>query len=293
MRRARSTVATLALSLAGCGGVHHTIRADVPQPATLAVLPFAGDADVATREAARALVQSRLAARGYRLAETPWVDRVLSERGWLRDPAKFAAEGLAIDRVIEALGVDAVVVGRDLDESSFNVILLRRHAFGGSLAVERPTGTYWSANHSAGAFGGFLLMSGQLFTEVRAQGDHRTPMSTLALVDEFVADIVATVPARRTASEAGAEPAIGQVRASRSPSPEGATRLVVESDATPGCTLWLDLPPTAIGVPMVALANAPGRYRGTHDLPAGAALETVVVRARSRYGRESRVEVRP
>lgn len=293
MSRAPSIAALLALSLAGCGGVHHTLRTDVPQPATLAVLPFAGDADVATREAARALVQSRLAARGYRLAETPWVDRVLSEHGWLRDPAKFDGERLAIDQVIAALGVDAVVVGRDLDESSFNVFLLRRHAFGGALAVQRPAGTYWSANHSAGAFGGFLLMSGQLFTEVRAQGDHRTPMSTLALVDEFVADVVATVPARTLAPDTGAEPAIGQVRASRSPSADGATRIVVESDATPGCTLWLDLPPTAVGVPMVALADAPGRYRGTHDLPAEATPGTVVVRARSRYGRETRVEVKP
>ena len=292
--RARSFAVGAALvALAACGGVHHTVREEVPQPATVAVLPFGGPADVATREAARALVQSRLALRGYRLAEIPWVDRVMSERGWLRDPARFSIAELPVDDVIAALGVDALAIGKDFDETSFNVFVLRRHSFGGTLALQTKKGVWWSANHDAGAYGGLLLTSGQLVTEVRAQGNHRTPMSTLALIDEFVADVAETVPLRKNVEDMGAPPAIADVTTTRRPVAEGGERIVVEGRATPGCTLSLDLLPAARGVPMVALPGTPDRYRGTHDLPANTPIDAVVVRARTSFGLQARSEVKP
>jgi len=281
------------LSLTACSGVHHTVRSEFPQPATIAVLPLSGGADVGAREATRALLNSRLAARGYRTAELPWVDRVLSERGWLRDPATFPSTKLPIDDVLAALGVDAIVVGDDFDESSFNVLVLRRHSFGGALALQTKRGPYWSANHSAGAYGGFLLTSGQVFSEIRAQGDHGTPMMTLALIDELVDDVVETVPARKNVVDPGAEPKIAEISTRRETAPDGGTRLVVESTAQPGCSVWLDVLPTSRGIPMVALPNEPGRYRGTHDVPANDAVVSIVIRARTPFGRETRREVTP
>lgn len=282
-----------AFLLAACGGVHHTIRREVPQPATLAVLPFGGEADAATREATRALLQSRLAARGYRPVEANWVDRVLAERGWLRDPAKFDPAKLPMPEVIEALGVDAAVVGTDFDETRFNIVVLRRHAFGGTLAVQRRDGVYWTANHAAGSFGGFLLTSGQVFEELRAQGNHGTPMATLALVDEFVSDVVGTVPARTAGGAAVGPPELAFVSASRAAGRDGSERLTVEGRATPGCTVTMDVLPAVRGVPMVAVPGEPGRYRGAHDLEQGVAVGAIALRARTAFGTESRVEVKP
>lgn len=289
----RALLSAACLALAACGGVHHAVRSELPQPATIAVLPFAGSADVGTREATRSLLNSRLAARGYRTAELPWIDRVMSERGWLRDPAKFTTTKLPIDDVVTALGVDAIVVGDDFDESSFNVLVLRRHSFGGALALQTKRGAYWSATHSAGAYGGFALTSGQVFSELRAQGEHGTPMMTLALIDELVDDVVETVPARKNVAPVEPEPVVANVATTREAAPDGGTRLVVESTAPPGCTLWLDVLPTSRGIPMVALPNTNGRYRGTHDLPTNDTAASIVIRARTPFGRETRTEVKP
>lgn len=290
----RSTLAACALLLTtGCGGVHHKLRSDITAPRTIAVLPFAGAADAGTREATRALVHSRLVTRGYRVVETAWVDCVLTEHGWLRDPATFDPAAVPVTDLLAALGVDAVASGRDLDESRFNILVLRKHSFGGVLAVERQDGTWWSANHSAGAWGGFLLTSGQVFEELRAQGNHGTPMATLALIDEFVADTAATLPPRQAATDGEVEPAIGGLTVQRRTAVDGSQRLVLEGRATPGCTVQADLLPTILGVPMVAVPGEPGRYRGAHDVPAGMVFDTIAVRARTRFGREVKSEVKP
>lgn len=292
MTAVRRFAAALLLALPACGGVNHRLRNEIAQPATVAVLPFAGPANAPSRDATRALVQSRLAARGYRLVETNWVDRILSERGWLRDLATFDPSKVAVPEVIAALGVDAVVVGKGFDETSFNVLILRRHAFGGELAVQRADGVWWSANHSAGSYGGFLLTSGQVFSELRAQGDHGTPMQTLALVDEFVGDVVATIPTRQPGGPVPV-PAVNDVTSKRTAMPDGSERLVVETRATPDCSVCVDLLPIARGVPMVALPGEPGRYRATQDVPKESKVTSIAVRARSAYGSEGKKEVTP
>ncbi|MEO6593965.1 MAG: hypothetical protein ABIP94_04355, partial [Planctomycetota bacterium] len=257
----------VALCLSACGGVSHTNRTDLPAPRTVAVLPFGGTADPDVREATRALVQSRLQSAGHRVVEAEWTDRVLSERGWLRDPAGFDPKSVPLAEAIEALGVDAIVVGSSFFESSFNVYLLRRHAFGGTVSLRLPDDTtWWSAEHTASTFGGFLLTSGQVFQELHAQGSHGTPMATLALADEFVSDVAATVPRATDTSRTDTDPPLANLTVLRSPMPGSVQRFVVEATAAPHCILRCELAPLLIGVPMVALPGQPDRFRGTCDL---------------------------
>jgi hypothetical protein len=261
-------LATAALStlLAACGGVSHTLHRDLPPPRTIAVLPFPGAASPAVREAARQLVHSRLRTLGYRLADRHHVDRVLSERGWLRDPDQFVTPA-ALGEVCTALGTDAILVADDIAESSFNYMVLRRHRLGGTLAIELADGReWWRAEHAAGKFGGFLLTSGQVFAEFRAQGEHGTPMATMALLDEFTADAIGTLPAMAATDTAVMPPPIANVVARRTPTAIGESRLLVEAEAPSGCQLCFAIDGATAAVPMVETPRS-GHYRGWHDLP--------------------------
>lgn len=282
----------LALLAAACGSVSHRVYADVPAPRTIAVLPFAGPAAPGVCEAARALVHSRLRSRGYLVPELAWVDRVLAERGWLRDPAAFDPAPLPLPEVAAALAVDAVLVATGVHESSFNVVLLRRHAVGGRVALTVRDGRdHWRADHAASTFGGFLLTSGQVFTELAAQGAHRTPMATLALVDEFTADVVGTLPMRDAAPPPAGAPALVGAAVRREPRPDGSQRVVVTAQCSPGAVLRFDLVPSLLGVPMVATAQAPDRHEGARELPPGAPVTGIVVHAADAFGRTASTEV--
>ena len=291
----RTLLATaLVLITTACGGVSYHVQRDVPQPGSIAVLPFTGEGDLTLREVARGLLRSRLRGQGYHTPETAWVDRVLSEHGWLADPLRFDVAAMPLREAMQALGVDAVAIGREVDDSSFNFLLLRRHAVGGELAITVADGrTWWSSDHSATRFGGFLITSGQVFEEVRAQGAHGTPMSTLALVDEFVADVAGTVPPREATPLASGPPPILDAKASLQALPEGGSRLVVAARSRPDAVLRFDVDDTITGVPMVAVPGEPDRHRGERDLPAGATAPHVVLRARDAFGRETRTDVTP
>jgi hypothetical protein len=294
MKRAHAALAAMVPALlAACGGVSFRVRDELRTPESIAVLPFAGSAPPEAREAARALLQSRLQARGFHTVELRFVDRVLSERGWLRDPADFDPAALAMPDVATALGVDAVAVATDVEERAFHTLLLRRHAFGGSMSLHRRDGVWWSAQYSASTLGGLALGSGQVFAELQAQGTHGTPMATLALVDQFVTDAAATVPARKAAARPDAEPRISNVTMSPAPGTIGHKRFVVEASVSPGADVRFDLVPGAGGVPMVALPGQSDRFAGSYELPAEATVTTVVVQARSPFGRTARVEVKP
>jgi hypothetical protein len=223
--------------------------------------------------------------------ELPFVDGVLAQHGWLVDAEAFDPAAVPLAEAAHALGVDAIVAARDLDETRFNWVILRRHAFGGALAARAPAGDWWSAEHSAGSYGGFLLTSGQVFAELRAQGLHGTPMATVALVDEFVEDVVATLPAGAL-REPDAAPALRGVRARIDDAATAGRRLVVEADADAAARVCFDLPDLR-AVPMAPVPGAAGVFRGAQDLPTGAAVANVVVRARGPFGAESAREVRP
>lgn len=290
-----SALSLLALAtLTACGGVSHRVRSDVPQPHRIAVLPFAGPAPASLRDATRQLLHSRMQARGYHAPELAWVDQVLTSNGWLSDPGTFEPSMLPLPEVAKALDVDAVVLGTDVDESSFNLLALRRHVVGGKLVVRTADGRdYWSTDHSAGTFGGFLLTSGQVFTELRAQGEHGSPMESLALADEFTLDVSGTLPNNGQPAPNGDTPRVRSVTTTRTDLPNGAHRIVVEARASAAASLRFQLDPFADGVPMVASRLEPDRYTGALDVPAQTVLKRIAVRARDAYGREGAAEIQP
>lgn len=283
-------VALAGLALTACGGVSHSVRGDVPVPTTIAVLPFAGPAPAGLRDAARQLLHSRIQVLGYQTPELAWIDRVLTERGWLDDPNRFEPERHDVGALAQALGVDAVLAATAVDESSFNLVLLRRHAFAGRFAVHDAAGRgFWTAEHGASTFGGFLLTSGQVFTELRAQGEHGTPMASLALVDELVADVVGTLP-ERARQTVGTAPVVGGVTLARRTLADGSERVVVEADLSPGAHGRCDLVPVVLGAPMAPIPDAARRQRVEVDVAAGVAITAVVVHARDAFGRTARAE---
>ncbi|MFY9345284.1 MAG: hypothetical protein WAT39_22530, partial [Planctomycetota bacterium] len=256
------------------------------------VLPFAGPAAPALRDSARQLLHSRLRALGYQVPELAWVDRVASERGWLSDPERFDPSPVPLAEVVAALGVDAVLVGTGIDETSFNIVLLRRHALGGSFALRDATGREpWSARHAAGSWGGFLLASGQVITELRAQADHGTPMASLALADELVADVAGTLPAATMPAQPPG-PFVTDVTVTLERQHDGADRFVIEAQASAGATVRCDLLPHTMGVPMVPAPSATDQYRGRLDVQPDAPVTRIVVRARDAFGREASAEVK-
>lgn len=288
----RTSLLAAALALGACGSVSYRVATDVDAPATVAVLPLQGPAPAGLRDAARQLLHSRLTARGYRCPELAWVDRVLSERGLLRDPDHFALDAGRHGEMLAALQVDAVLVGDDVDESSFNVFLLRRHALGGRVAIRDGKGReFWSSDHGASTFGGFLLTSGQVFAELRAQGAHGTSMASLALVDEFVEDVVGTVPQREGTPPPLPLPTVANVESFRVAADGDAVRVVVKARSAHGNSLRFDLPGIAAGVPMVAAADDASRFVGQYEIPNDRPPGRLVVRARDAFGRETTAEV--
>lgn len=279
-------------TLGACGSVQHALHPEVAAPHSIAVLPFAGTAELGARDSARLLVHSRLRERGLLPVETAWTDRVLSERGWLTDPATFDPAGLPLAEVQAALGVDAVVFGQGFAESRWNLLLVRRHAFGGSLSIQRADGgVWWSAEHGASNLGGLLLASGQLLTELQAQTNHGTPMATLALLDEFVEDVVATVPLQATKAPHGAAPQLRDARWER-PTAANGGRLLVEVRADAGSMVRFEVP-SLTGSPMAPVPGQPDLFRGARDLPPDTPFAAVTIVARDAFGRETRTEVKP
>ncbi len=279
----------LAVLLPACGGVSHRLDRDATPPRTIAVLPFGGELPLPARDLTRGLLHGQLQSRGLQVAENAWTDRRLAEAGWLADPAALEPGALDAAAVCNELGVDAVLVGTGFAESSFNLLLLRRHSLGGEVRLLLRDGSeWWRASHSAAVTGGFLLKSGQVFTELRDLGEHGTSAQTLGLIHEFVGGVAGTLPARAPVDgAAGPGPELGEVRAFREAGPNG-DRVVVEATATPGSSLRFDLADGSTGVPM---SGRLGRFRGASDVAAGGAAGAVRVTARDAFGAVTSAEV--
>ncbi|MEZ6038401.1 MAG: hypothetical protein R3F29_13035 [Planctomycetota bacterium] len=291
MRPGRALAVAIAMLATGCGGVSHHL-ADGPPPTSIAVLPFAGSADEGLRDAARSLLHSRVAARGYLSPEPQWVDRVLSEHGWLDDAAVFRAGDVPVAAACRALGVDALLVTTGVEDRSFNLLALRRHRVGGaSLLRTADGGDYWSAEHSAGGFGGFLLTSGQVLTELQQTIEHGSAMESLALADEWIGDVAGTLPVRARAADMAGPPRIDDAAVQRTPHGDG-VRVTVTARATAGAVLTFDLGPCH-GVPMVTDPHDATRHRGACDFDtaeAAAAATSLRVDARDRIARTARFD---
>lgn len=281
-------LALLALLPAACGGVsHHTAR-DAEAPRRVAVLPFGGDAPIGVRELCRGLLSARLAGMGYAVQEAERVDRVLAEAGWLQDPADFAPDAVPMAEAVRRLDVDGVLVVRELSEGGCNFLLFRRHSLGGGFTLgTRPEAPFWRADHTVASTGGFVLRSGQVLSEFRAQTGHYTPMESMELADRLIEEIAATLPRVEPLPQPPA-PAIAMARAQRQdgPRPELVT-LRVEAQAPRDASLCFDLPGRT-GIPMVAVDDG---FVGLVDLPREQAVAGLRLRARDPFGGETVREV--
>lgn len=278
--------------LPSCAGVSWT-RDPEPLPTTIAILPLQGDADPRLRTLCRALLTSGLQQHGVLVLENDHTDRILAEHGWLLDPDRFDPAEVPAAAACAALGVEALLVGTGFDTTSFNILLLRRHAFGGALVLRRADGS--SALRATGSVthgGGLLLQSGQVLTELRAQGEHGTPREAAALVDAFVDDLLAalppaesaTPPADPTATIAAALSAIHLKATAHG----DAMRLLVHGAVPPGTRVWLDLDAPISGVPA---SERDGAFSVARDVD-GAPV-AVRLRARDGFGRTASAEVVP
>ncbi len=280
----RSTWFALSL-LASCAGVSHRLDARVASPHSIAVLPIEGSASLAERELARGLLVARLREHGFVVVESQHVDRVLSETGRMTDPDAFRAELGAIPAISHAVGVDALLHVASFDESSWNAIALRRHSLSASLQIVTKDGAvWWSARHSVGELGGFALKSGQVITELLAQGAHGTSAASLGKIDTLLEDVAAVLPTdsdRAEHAEVAAAPPAREGRFESTSVAAGRVRTVVEVRCEEGMLLLVDVGPLQ-GVPM---AGAGGVYRAAVDLPA--AQSGVVVRSRNGQGGEA------
>src|SRR5262249_1660342 len=148
---------------------------------------------------------------------------------------------------------------------------------------------WWSASDTAAHTGGLLLKSGQVISELREQGEHGTPMATVALVDEFVEDVAGTLPQQTPkgpATAPGLPLVVGEVAVERGPSPlPGCERILVTAHSDEASELEFDAG-NVRGVPM---AHAGKVFRGAADVPSGAG-SAVVVHARSPYGEKRTAE---
>lgn len=295
LRRCASLVSWLALS--ACSGVTAHVAPDMPAPRSVAVLPISGSADPAARELARSLLASRLAAQGFQVVEAGYVDRILSERGWLRDPEAFDIQQVPSGEAVRALGVDAVLRCDGLDAQSFNGLVLRRQSVGGAVHLVGADGReWWQASGSNANNGGFLLQSGQVFTEIRDQAAYGSSMAMVALLDGFVEDVIASVPSQPPPGaplSPGLPLQLSDAVVERVPAPgPNRQRLRVRATATVGCQLTFDVEGALSGVPMARTASpaaATGAFQGEADLPHGS-VGRVRVHIESPYGDRQSVE---
>ena len=277
---------TLLLSvLASCSGVSHRLDTNVPAPHSLAVLPVEGTASLAERELARGLLVARLREHGFSVVESQHVDRVLSETGRMTDPDAFRVDLEAIPAIATRIGVDAILHIGSFDETNWNAIALRRHAISASLQiVTKDKSVWWKASHSVGEFGGFALKSGQVITELLAQGAHGTSAASLGKIDTLVEDVAAALPSDADRGEHAERPAAPMAREGKLASAGGApgrVRTKIEARCDEGLLLVVDVGPLQ-GVPM---AGASGYYQATVELPE--APSRVVIRSRNGLGAES------
>ncbi|MEE8143224.1 MAG: hypothetical protein V3T77_08990 [Planctomycetota bacterium] len=282
---------TLLLSwMSGCGGVQVQISKELAVPSVVAVLPMGGEATPRELNYLRSRVREQLRVRYLNVFENDYVDRVLSERGWLADPDRFDPEALPVAEVREALGVEGVVMGHDFRSGYWNFLLLYRRSLRGVVGMYVAGGEHsWQARHRVSRSGGILLELGQIFSALRNQFQSGSPRVFVALAEEFVADVLATLPELQPgALRRSPPPRIAEVEVKRLPSaaPEGRIQITVE--ATPAGVVSFDLLPEVVNMPTVEVA--PGRYRGIYTVVRGDELAgplDVKVHIRDPFGRQS------
>jgi len=263
-------VAVLPLLGGACAGVSSDLNREVPAPRTLAVLPVRGTLSFSDRELVRRRLEAGLSAAQLAVVENRWVDRVLSARGWMADPAEFTMSGLDPAQVCKALGVDGIVIPEGFRTSAVNIVVFYREGLGGQVRMVNSDGKlYWSADYFAGRSGGLLVGMGQLFTAVREQFETNARVAFPLRLEDYATAVLATLPhpdatqlppIKRPKIEKLAVTGVGP----ESTIPAG-TRITVDVSASPSALVTIDLAPGISRLPTVE--HQPGRYRGIFELP--------------------------
>ncbi|MCA8958986.1 MAG: hypothetical protein KDC38_00675 [Planctomycetes bacterium] len=262
-------------------------------PGRVAVLPVTGPAGPAERDYVRTLVRERLRVRNFAVIDNAYVDRVLSENGWLHDADE--ADGTLLphlsDREEEldaatlcaALDVDGLVIGEDLRARDLNLLVVRCHGIDGRWHLRGANSSFaWRTHFSVRHWGGLLLQSGQLFSALGEQLRAGTRSAFRVLATEYCDELLDTIPMAAPESlDLPIAPEIFAVESHRRPG----ELLEVEVTATPRALVSYDLAPHLRGLPTREVI--PGSYRGVHRVDSGERFPfDGVVRAhiRDRFG---------
>lgn len=249
-----------------CDSLETRSNGELPEPQSVAVLPFQGEVSLPERDLLRTMVADRLRVRKVQVADSSWVDRRLTELGLLDDPKRFDVANLDVGLLCRALGVDGILVGRGFAESQFNVLLLFRHGLHGELEWLHQDGrTRWRAKHSSNQKGGLALRSGQVFTALAETETYGTSLGFILLVEAWLDRVLDTLPEW---SGDRLRPAVAPPVASvetryrlHGSKPGAGDEIVVEAKSEPGARLFFSLSERARNLPMVEIA--PGSYRGS------------------------------
>lgn len=267
------------VALAGCAP---EVRVDdaalrAARPTSLAVLPF--EVAVATPspraaaqvEAVRVAVHGRLAGKAWLHLELDEVDRRLARAGLDRARAATASTQL----LARLLDVDAVVRGRITGLAHLQGGVVFRQAIEGELRlVDARQGVELArVQHTESSAGGLLLDYSQSLEAVQATIDDSSDQGFVRLAERFAEAVAGALPPPPEPARV-TPPALDDVqvelqrRDGRRDGPLLAgDAVVVTVRAAPGLEAALDLGPGLAEVPLVE--EAPGRYRGTHDVAPG------------------------
>jgi hypothetical protein len=255
-----------ALLLASCSSLISDRKSEVPPPRTIAVLPFSGRGDVASRALVRNFAGARMAEEKVLVLDRAWVDQRLSEGGYLADPADFVFKQAEVASMCERLEVDGVLVGDLVEFASSDFLLFHTRSLDARLQLFLRDGRrVWMARHTVSKNGGLALESGQLLSAVQRELGFEASRERAA----FAWRLVEEAFARSGGFDAGMvlheeQPRIDSAHAmlSRGGSP-AQERIVVEASGQPGASARFDLADQVQGVPMFEFA--PGRYRGIFE----------------------------
>lgn len=279
----------LLLAFAACGSLHSKLDKSLAAPREVAILPFAGEGSAADHELMRAMLRERLAVRYVAVLDNAWVDRVLSEHGWLGDPETFDPSKLPLSAVCEALGTPAVVVGTGFGSSSFDIGLFYRRGVGGKLEWVTAKGKpYFEADYFATTTGGVVLKSGQIFQAILDTFESGTSRGFVALVDEYYDTVLGALP--EYPIEGRPERPRANLEVAKIAAIDGDLFHVV-AKGTPGLAVTFDVTPELVRVPASELR--PGEYHASVRIPQGKLSGNVQARARDPLGREVALPAAP
>ncbi len=291
MKRTIQFILLILPLLQGCG-VTARLNERVPPPRRIAVLPMAGEAAAKDRALIRSMLGQSLLVRNVSVVENAYVDRVLSEEGWMTDPGRFDPFLIPPAEVCRALGVEGIIIGTGFETEDREYFLYFRRGLQGRLMWWSGEGRlYWEADHCATRSGGVLIGSDQIITTISEHVENGTSLAFVEVVEEYLDEVLATLPEFDPEGlPRPVPPAITGIEVERIEEAAGeeGKRIRVTAKATAGSLVTFDLIPGPKNIPTIEVD--PGRYTGIYARLPGDGVQAdskVRVRARSPDGRET------